>query len=238
MPKVDRSRDAVDVCAIVFVAMQLVLFPLIQFTPADPSAFWSYVSIILVVAMAFVAFGGAPSGYFIKAGLVFTLVADYFLVIDAERLLEGVLAFILVQAAYFAYLFVNEPRRSVRIANALLRTVGSLILSVLAIFVLGEDADALTVASVLYYANLIINAVFAFMLGKRARVFAIGLALFAMCDLCIGLEVLFSQYLASDALSFFYGARLNLPWVFYQPSQVLIAMYLYLMHRRAHVKRV
>ena len=233
-----RSRLWVDVCATVFVAVQLMLFPLIQFTPADPSAFWSYVSIILVVAMGFIAFDCEASGYFIKVGLVFTLVADYFLVIDTERLLEGVIAFIFVQAAYFAYLFVNESQRVVRVVNVASRLTISLVLTVAAFFVLKEDTDALAIASVLYYANLIINAVFAFMLGKRARVFAIGLVLFAMCDLCIGLEVLFSQYLASDALSFFYGARLNLPWVFYQPSQVLIAMYLYLMHRRAHVKRV
>ena len=222
-----------DICAVVFLIAQIVIFPLIQFTPADPSAFWSYVAIVLVAVMAFLSLGGERSGHLIRIGIAFTLVADYFLVLKWDKELEGVIAFIFVQIAYCLYLLVNERRRGFRLANLIARLGACLILPLLAIAVLREDADALAIASVIYYANLIANAVFAFTLGKRERMLAVGLALFAMCDLCIGLEVLFSEYLRSKALDFFYGDKLNLPWVFYQPSQVLIALHLYRKYRKS-----
>jgi uncharacterized membrane protein len=209
-----------------FIFAELAFFPLIQLTPGDVSAFWSYVAIVFVALYALFTFGSDPSTHFIRLGIGFTLLADYFLVLKSEEL-PGVLAFILVQAAYFVYLVLNEKRKRVRALNALSRILISAILVVAALLILGDGIDALAIASVIYYGNLIINAVFAFLLGRRERIFAIGLVLFAMCDLCIGLEVLFSSYLDSDALDFFYGANINLPWVFYQPSQVLIALRLY-----------
>ena len=213
-----------DVIASVFILLQVAIFPFIQFTPGGVSLRWSYASIILCVIMAFVFFDSDRSKHLIRAGLCCTLVADYFLVVDGDKLLEGVVAFTFVQAAYFAYLYLKEERRALRIANVISRAIVSLSLVIGAFIVLGEDVDALAVVSVLYYANLVINTVFAFTQGRRERVFAIGLLLFCMCDLCIGLEVLFSSYLGSDALDFFYGAHLSLPWVFYQPSQTLIAL--------------
>ena len=222
-----RKIKPIDIIAAMFVLSETVVFPLIQFTPGDVSAFWSYVAIVLVVLMSLATFKGLGTDSLIRLGLLFTLVADYFLVLDGEKLLEGVAAFIVVQACYFAYLFLGEENGTLRIANVLSRAATSVMLVVLTFVVLGEDTDALAIASVLYYANLVLNTVFAFLHGRRERIFAVGLALFCMCDLCIGLEVLFSSYLNSDALDFFYGANLNLPWVFYQPSQVLIALSLY-----------
>lgn len=213
-----------DVCVILFVLFEMLIFPQIQFTPGDVSAVWSYVSIILCVIMAFIFFDSGRVDHLIRAGLVCTLVADYFLVLDGDKLLHGVIAFTFVQAAYFVYLYLREEKKALRMANVISRTVVSLCLVIVAFIVLGEGTDALAIVSVLYYANLVINTVFAFTQGKRERIFAIGLLLFCMCDLCIGLEVLFSTYLGSDALDFFYGAHLNLPWVFYQPSQTLIAL--------------
>ena len=152
--------------------------------------------------------------------------ADYFLVLKDDAQLEGVIAFIAVQLCYFAYLFVREERRKVRVANALARVLLSLVLVIACYLVIGESTDALSIVSVVYYANLVANIIFAFTLGKEARLFAVGLVLFAMCDLCIGLDVLFDSYLKSSDLDIFYGRYFNLPWVFYQPSQTLIALYL------------
>jgi hypothetical protein len=96
-----------------------------------------------------------------------------------------------------------------------------------AALVLGSDLDALAVVSVIYYSNLLVNVVFAFADFGREPLFAIGLLLFAMCDLCIGLDVLLSTYLNSGVLSAFFSfPYINLSWIFYQPSQVLIAMQL------------
>ena len=226
MRKSKKRLLVIDALAIAFIAAQIVLFPLIQFTPGDVSSICSYISIVLAALFALCSASKEKIKYFIRLGLCFTLVADYFLVLN-DKLLEGVVAFIFVQAAYCAYLFAREEHIPIRRANLISRAILSAVLVVAAFVVLGDDTDALAITSVIYYGNLVVNTVFAFLLGKRDRVFAIGLALFCMCDLCIGLEVLFSSYLNSDALDFFYGAYLSLPWIFYQPSQTLISLSLY-----------
>ena len=232
MFKIEKFKTPKYLIALLFVLLEVALFPLIQFTPGGESAAWSYVAIVLVFVAAILSFSGPDATTLINVGLASTLVADDFLVLDGEKLLEGVIAFIFTQAAYFAYIFLTETQRCLRIANVTSRIGVSLVLVIAAFVVLGEDTDALAIASVIYYANLVLNTVFAFLRGRAERVFAIGLVLFCMCDLCIGLEVLFSSYLDSNAFSFFYGAHLNLPWVFYQPSQVLIALSLYLRKRK------
>ena len=218
----------VNRCAIAFVLLEIILFPLIQIPPADVSAVCSYLAIILVVLFGFLCLGGDKDGHVIRLGLIFTLVADTFLVLLDDRLLEGVLSFIVVQACYFVYLVIREDRRNVRLLNIYSRLALMTVLVIAAFLVLGEDADALAIASVIYYGNLVMNAVFAFARFKEEKIFAIGLVLFAMCDLCIGLDVLFDSYLNSDALSgIFSYPYLNVSWIFYQPSQVLIAMRLW-----------
>ena len=224
--------SAGKILAVLFIIGELVLFPFIQLTPADVSSFCSYLAIVLAALFAIFVCKCKREENLIRLGILFTLVADYFLVLCDDAQLPGVISFIFVQGAYFAYLFIREERKTVRKANVITRVALSAMLSMAAFAVLGKDADVLSVVSVIYYANLLSNIVFAFLLGREERIFSVGLVLFAMCDLCIGLEVLFSSYLDSSALSFFYGSNINLPWVFYQPSQVLIALNIFCKHNR------
>ena len=220
-------NKVMKIALFVFVAFQLLLFPQIQLTTAYVSRISSYCAIALVVLFAFLCYRGLPGVWFIRVGLVFTLVADTFLLLCKDADLNGVLTFIVVQMAYFVYLVVSEERSTLRHANILTRLIISLILLMVVFAVLGDGADTLSIASVIYYGNLVTNTVFAFARGRKERWFAWGLLLFCMCDLCIGFETLFSSYLGSNALDFFYSDTLNLPWVFYHPSQVLIGISLY-----------
>ncbi len=221
-------------CTYIFIALQAVLFPLIQLLPAGGSACFSYIAIILAAGYAVLTYftsdrGGMP----VRLGLFFTLGADWFLVICDERELEGVVFFTAVQMCYFIYLMAREDSTRVRIFNAVSRIV--LIGAVLsaAYAVLGDGLDALATVSILYYCNLVVNTVFAFVDFSEMRVLAVGLLLFCLCDLCIGLDVMASEYLDIPALDgVFYGRYYNLPWVFYQPSQTLIALHLYYDNRR------
>ena len=222
--KVFNFEKFTRVAAIVLVALELMCFPMIHFGSGGVDVLGCYLAIVVVALFALVTIKGDRVGHLIRLGIAFTLVADYFLVIAADSQLEGVIAFIAVQVCYFAYTLVREKRAKVRYINIASRAVLMVGLVIAAFAVLGEGADALAIASVLYYGNLVANAVFAFLLGKRERIFAIGLVLFAMCDIWIGLEVLFSSYLGSDLMDFVYSANYNLPWIFYQPSQVLIGL--------------
>ena len=227
-----KYKNALILSAVIFILAELALFPLIQRGSGDTAVISCYLAIVCVALFALVTLRGEASGHFIRLGIAFTLVADYFLVIADDSKLEGVIAFIAVQACYFVYTFVSEDRRSVRLANAVSRVALTAVLTVSAFAVLGKDTDALAIASVIYYGNLLVNTVFAFLLGRRNLMFAIGLVLFCMCDLCIGLEVLFSSYLDASTMDFMYGANLNLPWLFYQPSQTLIGLSLWVKARK------
>lgn len=219
-------RKTVRMAALVFIILEALLFPMIQNTSFSVSGVPAYSSIVLVAIFALISIKGEPEGHLIRLGIAFTLVADYFLVLSNDSELEGVIVFTVVQICYFVYLFVREERPALRAANVCSRVLFSAILVIVAFSVLGENTDALSIASVIYYGNLVANVIFAFALGREERLFAIGLLLFAMCDLCIGLETLSGSYLNSSTLDFFYGDHLNLPWVFYQPSQTLIALHL------------
>ena len=222
MPK---ERNCIKILSLIFILIEVALFPLIQLLPADGSAFFSYVAIVCVALFALLTVRGEKDGHFIRLGILFTLFADYFLVISYDAELEGVLFFICAQLSYFAYLFAVENRGRVRFFNITTRVALSAVLVFVAFIVLGNDTDALAVASVIYYGNLLVNIVFAFLRYREEKLFAIGLVLFAMCDLCIGLDVLFGAYLKLDISgSIFYSAYHNLPWVFYQPSQVFIGL--------------
>ena len=214
------------IAAMVYIALEVALFPLIHLGRGGVDVMACYLAIVLVALFALVALcgGGDRRLYLIRLGIAFTLVADYFLVLADDSELEGVLAFIVVQIFYAAYLFVREERRTVKIISLAVRGALMTGLVIVAFIVLGEGTDPLAIASVIYYGNLVISCAFAFLLGREERIFAIGLLLFAMCDIWIGLEVLFSSYLDSNLMDFVYNANYNLPWVFYQPSQILIGL--------------
>ena len=220
-----KERHGVNVLSVAFILIEVALFPLIQLLPSDGSAFFAYISIVCVALFALLTVRGERNGHLIRIGIFFTLLADYCLVLADDAYLEGVLFFICVQVAYFAYLYVVEERARVRFYNLTSRVALSVVLVLVTFLVLGSDTDALAIVSVIYYGNLLANVVFAFLRFREERTLAIGLLLFAMCDLCIGLDMLLGTYLDLDvAGSIFYSAHHNLPWVFYQPSQVMIGL--------------
>ena len=212
---------------VLFLALQIILFPKIQESTADVWSYTAFFSIALIALFALLACRCKGAGHLIRLGLLLTLVADYFIVIEYDSYLKGVVVFLFVQITYFLYLLFREERVRVRVANFLTRLLLSGLLFLVALTVLGENADALSLVSVIYYANLLTNILFAFTCGRGERMLAIGLALFAMCDLCVGIESLAYFYLDTDISAFFYNDSLNLSWLFYQPSQVLIALSLY-----------
>jgi hypothetical protein len=131
--------------------------------------------------------------------------------------------FLTAQSLYATRLHAVDHRKP------LLWLRASLILIALAItvLVLGEKTDALALVSLCYYANLIINLIMAFLQFKQDKLFPIALLLFLLCDTVIGLQVASGGYLPiapGSALYQFLWMPINLAWLFYLPSQVLIAL--------------
>lgn len=172
---------------------------------------------------------------FTQLALVFTVISDYFLVLGVvDNKTLAMIFFSCAQICYFLRLYFEEKRATVKKIHLIVRiSVSALILPVTAL-VLGKNCDALALVSMFYYANLVLNAIFAYIRFKDSPLFAIGLTLFILCDTVIGLSSL-KHYFPIDMSSLFYKILhpgFDLGWAFYLPSQALLSASL-LPHRMA-----
>lgn len=205
-----------------FLMAQAVLYIFILTAGGDLLVITSYLAILL--CFAFAALHAETGNLWLLGGLACTAVADFFLVVCSPmRQLPGMVAFLGTQSLYAMYL-----HRKIRSRNLLYLRLGLSVLgALLPVLVLGSKADALAVISVCYYVNLILNIVMAFRRFRKNRMFAIALVLFLLCDTVVGLQAAAGAYLPIGNDSLLYRVifvPFNLAWLFYLPSQVLIAL--------------
>ena len=184
---------------------------------------WSEFSAILLCFL-FALANAFFSDKLLPLGLLFTCLADYCLVIcNPIEQLSGMVFFLAVQIIYGIKLYKNNKNKPLLIARIFVTVLSPIVI----FLVLGNKTDALSVISVCYYINLVFNIISAFMSFGKNRLFAIGLVLFLLCDTVVGLQVASSGYLPIVKGSLLYKMifpNFNLVWLFYLPSQVLIAL--------------
>ncbi len=157
----------------------------------------------------------------LSLALLFTLIADWFLLVKNDNYVFGVCSFIVVQAIYFVRLIddgVSFKRSGIIRAFAI-----AVVISILYVL---ELLDILTFVVSIYFVNLVLNAVDGYTLFSKStknKLFAIGMTLFIFCDLSVGLNNLSSYADVSKIATFIKIASFAM-WVFYLPSQVLIAL--------------
>ena len=227
MAKLKFKREVRLALSTVFILIELAFAFAIQLVPYSRFGLHAYISIVLVFLSSFlVALNRNNPLWLVRLGLFFTLGADFALVVLVpERKMAGVLIFIIVQLLYAAYLLLEARTRVEKNAGIILRSVLSIAALTAPFVVLGEKVDALSVISVFYYAQLVSNLTLAVI--QKKPLFAVALLLFALCDLAIGLEQMVKMYLGASAGTFLYWVAhsdLNIPWIFYLPSQVLISL--------------
>ena len=138
--------------------------------------------------------------------------ADWFLLVRNDRYAAGVALFLCVQTVYFLRL-----RRAGAGSGWPLRALLALGAG-LAVYAAGL-ASPLNLLAALYFSQLLANTALAWTRkGRRWRAFSLGLTLFVGCDACVGL------FNALPAASSLYPAASVGMWLFYLPSQVLIAL--------------
>ena len=169
----------------------------------------------------------AKPHYFIPFSLFFTLVSDYFLLINADKSLYifGVVIFIVVQLSYFIYIETLKKNKTSFLISLIFRIVlSSILIIVLSIL----QFDLLSIVSACYFVELLMNYATSLSLikiNKYFLIFSIGLLLFIGCDISVGL----------NNLNLFEGniknLVSNLMWTFYLPSQVLISFSNYINYK-------
>ena len=165
---------------------------------------------------------------------LFTILADTNLLILDDNYELGVLAFIIVQFAYFWYILKNMYTKdnygyliAIRLITIVIGVIASLIV----------HTDKLLVCLVIIYiSNLVINLIISIIPRKRNLLFSLGLFLFLLCDICVGCYNIGDIIDISNTSLFYKIANLpfNIAWLFYHPSQVLLAISNYIKEYEAN----
>ena len=166
----------------------------------------------ILLCLAFAALCALRGGdRLVPAALALTACADWFLLVRNDHYAAGVALFLCVQTVYLVRLRRNRAGSACRLRSGLALGAG------LAVYAL-HMASPLNLLAALYYSQLLSNTALAWSLGRKQRRFALGLTLFVGCDTCVGL---FNTLPAASPL---YPAVSVAVWLFYLPSQVLIAL--------------
>ena len=173
---------------------------------SEPGVWLKYIAVLLCLLFSLLC-ARRGGDVLVFLALALTAAADLFLLVADRGYAFGVLLFLGVQSLY---------RIRLRLAGAppclLLRTVLPLLLGML-LFAL-DLAAPLSLLAALYFSQLLINVILA---RARPGLFPLGLTLLLCCDLCVGL-VNTPLFPALNGL-----AQLGM-WLFYLPSQVLMAL--------------
>ena len=210
-----------------FCITEAILGVFIQKADGSLIPYFSYASVLLACLFC-TAFAEKSKAYlFTQLALVFTICADYFLLIAPVRQqLPAMIFFSGTQICYFLRIYTHDENKTRRVWHLSVRAASSVAAVAATFIVLGDSADAVAAVSMFYYANLIVNITFAFAEFKKNTLLAIGLLLFAMCDALIGFAFL-DGYMTISPDSIIYKIihpGFDLAWAFYLPSQALLSI--------------
>lgn len=173
----------------------------------DQTTFIKYAGILL--CLAFSLLGGDR---LVPLALALTAGADWFLLVRNDHYALGVALFLCVQTVYYVRLRRAGADSAWPLRSALALGAG------LGVYAL-RMASPVNLLAALYFSQLASNTLLAWRLkGRRWQTFALGLTLFVGCDVCVGLF----NALPPDSPPYF-AVSVGM-WLFYLPSQVLIAL--------------
>ena len=202
----------------IFLAVEAVLFCVfvaMDIRSHELENIVKYIAISLIGLMGLRA-GKQKDNVVVTAAFLFTMVADMFLILIGN-FVAGVATFICVQTCYtirFSFLS-GKPL----VGELLKRLLPGVSLGGVATYFLGIDVGII----VAYACSFAVNFVHGFELhilkpSPRHLRFAIGLFLFACCDICVGITNLRPDFLTEQMIR---NAEV-MTWIFYLPSQILI----------------
>ena len=222
-----KNKKYIIFLSALFIVAEIVLSVLIHKIHGEVNTIVSYAAVVFACLFAVLFAERTKVYFFTQAALVMTVLADYFLVILPEiKQFPAMVFFSIAQIAYFARIYVSTEKKRMRVFHCVLRLEVVVFAVILTFIVLRHMIDAVSVISMFYFANLIVNIIFAFAQFKKNYLLAVGLLLFACCDVLIGFSFL-GNYLEIAPGSFAYKLAhpgMNLAWVFYVPSQTLLAL--------------
>jgi hypothetical protein len=165
-----------------------------------------------------------------KTALFFTVLSDLFLLI-LDYYICGLVTFIIVQQLYSIRIMLSDSQKA---DKAVMRFLLQIVLAAVVCLLLwlGDvPMEALLVISVFYFVCIVTNVFFAVRVAlrktvdKRNVIFAIGMVLFLLCDINVGVFNMAGFIALPDSVyRSLYTLSSILMWTFYAPSQVIITL--------------
>ena len=226
MEALKKMRSYEKIYLLLFILIELSVFPTVFMRNEAIHTVLYYAAIVLCFVTSLVLLRARFESVFTSIALLFTVVADFFLILLGTGKLIAMCAFTLTQIFYCLRTLSMATSRCERLWNLAVRLTLSVMAASAVFIVLKEDAEALFVVSLIYYANLLTNIVFSFIHIKKHPLFAVGLLLFAICDALIGLSFVENIFALPDGnfIDILWSLPVHLESMFYQPSQVLLAL--------------
>ena len=193
----------------------------------------AYFSIIICFIFSIFAFKKETKNLHIIIALLFTYLADSCLVPHFNGSYNGELGLVFfnfAQISYFLFILFRSEKK-LWLPHIIVRGCLILAMVIVAVVVLKDKTDFLSIVTVIYFANLICNLAFSIFNFKKDPLIPIGFLLFALCDITTGFNTIInSGYLSISSSSLIYKLAMsdfNFTWLFYQPSQILLTLSAY-----------
>lgn len=200
---------------------------------------FTYIFIITSCLFCMLLSDGSKSYRYTQIALIATVGADFFLVFLPFQLkVPGVLCFCVTQFSYFMRIWSEDENGIRKKVHLILRVAISVFGLIITILVLGIRLDVLSLISVLYYANLILNLIFSYLQFNKMRILAIALSLFIVSDTLLGFDNLSSYLLIPRGSVIYLITRVGGGFVMplYLAAHILIPLSLFSRKRKALMK--
>ena len=222
-----KNKRLLILLSVIFLVTEALLGILLQTAQSSIPINLRYTAVVFACLFCVLFAEKSLSFLFTQIALLGTVGADYFLVYRSDmQQLPAMIFFSVVQIAYFLRLYFEDGNKTRRKVHLIVRVAISAAIILVTFAVLGKSTDAVAAVSMFYYANLVLNAIFAFISFKKNPVFAIGLLLFILCDTVIGFSLIDTYLpLAEDSVIYkIIYPGFDLAWAFYLPSQALLSV--------------
>lgn len=222
-----KNKKILISASTLFTIVEIILSIMIQKAEGDVNRYASYLSVCIACLFAVLFIENTWKYKTTQLALIMTVLADYFLVMmDELQQFPAMIFFSVAQLAYFNRILLASDSRLERMCHLVVRCGAVIFTLALTLTVLGRKADAVSIVSMFYFANLVTNIIFSFVQFKKNFLLAIGLLLFACCDILVGFSCI-EAYIELTPGTFAHKLAHpggNFAWMFYVPSQTLIAL--------------
>jgi len=195
------------------------------------SIYLKFAGIVLCVAVNFYYFVTRQAyNRWLCLAFLFLLLSDYHLLIT-NSYESGVLTFLFVQICFYCFMCSRESSHWGR--KIMIRGIWTIVLDALIMFglwIAGVDVDRTVVLASLYFLWFTANLWLSFYQWKASRetqirLFSIGLILYFLCDLNVGIFNLGDYVAVAGSLfTMLYNFAAIAMWLFYLPGIVLITL--------------